>query len=155
MKRLALLAVGIGLAATAAAKQPLARIVVEGGGLTAPIAITDPRALQVGNVWFGQIVDLSKPTVAAPPRALGPYVVSFYVQNARDLRKVYALYYHPRAAGQPGYIYLPGEGDAWQYLNWGSIMRPGRDGTWSYAAPQWEALIKPAIAQADRWAARR
>ena len=74
----------------------------------------------------------------------------FYVQyGPNDVRKAYVMYYHPSRSGAPGCLYLAGHGDAWQYINWGSIMRGDRDGRWNYAALEWEALIKPIIARAE------
>ena len=45
-----------------------------------------------------------------------------------------------------GQIYLPGHREPWYYLNTGTIIRAGQDGRWNYAAPAWEAMIKPVIA---------
>lgn len=44
-------------------------------------------------------------------------------------------------------LYLPGEGPV-HALNVGTIIREARDGKWSYASPEWEALIKSALLNA-------
>ncbi|HLJ74884.1 MAG TPA: hypothetical protein VKU62_09885 [Thermoanaerobaculia bacterium] len=46
------------------------------------------------------------------------------------------MLYQPSAHGA-SFLFLP-----FDALNRGSIMRDGRDGRWSYAAHDWEALIK-------------
>jgi thiol-disulfide isomerase/thioredoxin len=83
-----------------------------------------------------------------------PQELRVYVKLAEnDIKKMYVVRYYPNPAGQ-GYIYLPGEGDAWGLSNEGSIgnagsiIRPGRDGKWNYASPAWEQLVKPLIATA-------
>jgi hypothetical protein len=139
----------LALTPLAQAKAPTYKLVVEGGGLNQPLEITDQRLLDLSNVWTGIFVDSSRDPVPEAPRGVGPYEISFYVKFGNDIRKKYVVYYHPRSSSQSGYIYLPGSGDTFQYLNWGSIVRRGDDGKWHYALPAWENLIKPVIAQAD------
>jgi hypothetical protein len=132
------------VAATALAKAPTTKIVVDGGGLKKPFDIVDPEILRMSNVWAGQMFDAAKPALAAAP-ADGPrFRLQFFADFGRGARKVYTLFYKPNPRGA-GYLFLP-----YDDLNRGSIIREGRDGQWSYAAPQWEALIKPAILRAAR-----
>ena len=133
----------------AQAKAPTYKLVVEGGGLERPLEITDRRILDLSNVWTGVFVDSSRDPVPEAPRGMGPYEISFYVKFGKDIQRKYVVYYHPRSSSQPGYIYLPGSGDTFQYLNWGTVARRGDDGKWHYALPAWENLIKPVIAHAD------
>jgi len=94
------------------AKAATCKIVIEGGGLQQPLEITDPKTLNLSNVWMGTFVDSDHDFVTEPPRGIGPYQVSFYVKfGENDIRRKYVLYYHPRSASQPGYIYLPDHGD--------------------------------------------
>jgi hypothetical protein len=93
--------------------------------------------------WFPS---LAEGTASRAP----PYEVSFYVQlGDSNARKMCVVYYCPNPSTERGSIYLPGKGEVWQSLNWGSMMRPGRDGKWNYASRAWEDLIKPVIARAD------
>jgi hypothetical protein len=61
---------------------------------------------------------------------------------------MYVVRYYPNPSGQ-GYMYLPGDKDAWGAGNKGSIIRAGRDGKWNYASPAWEQLVNPLIATAE------
>jgi len=138
------------IAPLAHAKAATCKIVIEGGSLQQPLEITDSQILDLSNVWMGKFIDSSRDPVPEPPRGIGPYQVSFYVRfGESDVRRKYVVYYHPRSASQPGYIYLPGHGDTWQYLNWGTIMREKDDGKWHYALPAWETLVKPLIEHSD------
>jgi hypothetical protein len=139
----------VALPPLAQAKAPTYKLVIEGGGLTQPLEITDAKLLDLSNVWTGIFVDSSRDPVPEAPCGMGPYEISFYVKFGKDIRKKYVVYYHPRSSSQSGYIYLPGSGDTFQYLNWGTVMRQGDDGKWHYALPAWESLVKPIIAHAD------
>src|ERR1700677_4472362 len=54
----------------------------------------------------------------------------------------------PNVGSEQGFLYLPGKGPVFE-LNISTIMRGELDGKWSYAMRAWEALIKPAIANAE------
>ncbi len=130
------------------AKTPTVKITISGGGLTSAVEITDPQALALSNVWFGEFLDDSRTPESEPPKGLLPYEVSFFVKLAEnDVRKMYVVYYYPSPREQ-GFVYLPGKGAVWG-LNVGTILRKGRDGKWNYASPAWEALIKPALIRAE------
>jgi hypothetical protein len=142
---MALLLLGISTAAWA--KIPSVKLTVSGGGLARTITITDPQMLAASNVWVGAFIDDSRPTIKQLPAGLRKYVVSFYVGSPDgNARKAYVVTYSPDLATHCGYVHLPGQGDPEQPRNWGSIMRPGRDGKWSYASPSWTSMLDAAIA---------
>jgi|SRR5271165_2435705 len=146
----AFLLIFLGKPEAASAKSPTVKIMISGGGLTSAIEVTDPRILDISNVWTGRILDRSRGTAKEPPRGLQRYEVSFYIKIAdNEVRKKYVLYYYPNPATEPGYIYLPGKEEDWYSLNVGAIVRDGQDGKWNYASPAWEDLIKPVIAGAE------
>jgi len=155
MKRIliALVAVPLILVAapkTAWAKGATSKITISGGGLTSEIEVTDPRILDISNVWYGKFLDRSKGAVKEPPRGLRTYEVWFYIKfSANDVRKRYVVYYSPDPSTGHGYVYLPGKGQPWYWLNVSALFQDGRDGKWSYASPAWEDLIKPVIADAE------
>lgn len=147
---LAFLLIFLGMPEAALAKGPTVRITISGGGLTSVMEVTDPRILDISNVWGGQFLDRSRGTAKEPPRGLRRYEVSFYVEfAANDVRKRYVVYYYPNSVTEPGYIYLPGKGETWYSLNVGAMFRYDQDGKWNYASPAWEDLIKPVIANAE------
>jgi hypothetical protein len=144
---LALLLISLGMSGVVSAKAPTVKIIISGGELTSSIELTDPRILDISNVWTGQFLDRSRGTAKEPPRGLRRYEVSFYIRVAdNELKKKYVVYYYPTRATEPGYIYLPAKGETWYSLNVGAIIRDEQDGKWNYASPAWEGLIKPVIA---------
>ncbi len=146
---LACLVIFLGMPEAASAKSPTTKITISGGGLTSAIEVTDPRILDMSNVWTGHFLDRSRGTRKEPPRVLDRYEVSFYIKIVdNEVKKKYVLYYYPSDTTEPGYIYLPGKGDTWYELNVGALIRDGQDGRWNYAAPKWEDLIKDVIARA-------
>jgi len=133
-----------------AAKALTVKIVISGGKLADPIEITDKHVLAASDIWIGSFLDTTRPPLEDPPVDIQRYEVIFYVKYRRDdIRKAYAVYYCPSRAAEPGLIYLPGKGDPWQDLNWGTIVRDGRDGKWNYASAIWEDSIKLAISHAE------
>ena len=145
----ALIIASLGWLATpscAPAKAATFKIIISGPDLPAPLEITDDQILNLSNVWSGQFLDNSHGHPEKPPERL-PYELSFYVKlNEDDLRLMYVVYYYPEPSMKQGQIYLPGHREPWYYLNTGTIIRAGQDGRWNYAAPAWEAMIKPVIA---------
>jgi len=129
-------------------KAETARVTITGGGLASPIQITDAKVLELSHAWGGEFLDASRPPLSQAPNVDSPYEVTFYSWIAdNDIRKTCVFFYSPGSAAAPGIIYLPRQGPVW-WLNSGTIVREGRDGKWSYASPEWEALIKPFIARA-------
>jgi len=155
MKRIliALMAVPLILVAIprpAWAKGATSKITISGGGLASEIEVTDPRILDISNAWFGRFIDGSKGAVKEPPRGLRTYEVWFYIKfSDNDVRRRYVVYYSPDPSTGQGYIYLPGKGQPWYWLNTSALLRDGRDGKWSYASAGWQDLIKPVIAGAE------
>lgn len=136
-----------GISSIAWAKIPTVKLTVSGGGLPRTITITDPKVLAASNIWVGTFVDDSRPTIKEPPVGLRRYTVSFYTGlSGGKARKAYVVTYSPDSATHRGYVYLLGKGDADHVRNWGSIMRPGRDGKWNYASPRWTSMLDAAIA---------
>jgi DNA-binding beta-propeller fold protein YncE len=129
-------------------KAETARVTITGRGLASPIQITDAKVLELSHAWGGEFLDASRPPLSQAPNVDSPYEVTFYSWIAdNDIRKTCVFFYSPGSAAAPGIIYLPRQGPVW-WLNSGTMIREGRDGKWSYAAPAWEALIKPFIARA-------
>jgi len=140
----------LGVPHASRAKALTVKIIISGGKLPEPIEITDKHALAASDIWIGSFLDTTRPPLEDPPGDIQRYEVVFYVKYRRDdIRKAYAVYYCPGRAAEPGLIYLPGKGDPWQELNWGTIVREGRDGKWNYASPAWEDSIRLAITHAE------
>jgi hypothetical protein len=140
----------LGMPKAVSGKEPTVKITISGGELTKVIEVTDQRILDISSIWAGEFLDPSEGTAKEPPVGLRRYEVSFYIKIANnDVRKWYVLYYYPNSVAVPGYIYLPGRGEAWYSLNVGAIIRDGQDGKWNYASSAWEDLIKPVIAGAE------
>jgi hypothetical protein len=132
------------------AKSPTAKITISGGALTSEVEVTDPRILDISNIWAGKFLDTSEGAVKEPPRGLRTYEVWFYIKVAdNSIRRRYVVYYSPNPATGRGCIYLPGQGEPWSDFNASAILRDGKDGKWNYASPAWEELIKPVIAAAE------
>ena len=145
-----LLGAALALPAPAAAKGRTVRITLTCTGLAAPIEITQGPllAFPVGP-WGARFMDTTKSTVAPPPDVTGLCEVAFYTEVPnKNPQLSYVMRYQFRPDGSQGYISLPGAGDPWYALNAGTIVRADRDGRWSYAAADWERLIRPLIARA-------
>jgi hypothetical protein len=56
--------------------------------------------------------------------------------NAGVQVKYVVLYVKDARTGQ-GFVYLPGRGEEGYWLNVGTILRDGQDGTWQVASPSW------------------
>ena len=155
---IALMAVPLILVAAARpawAKEPTAKITISGGGLASEIEVTDPRILDISNMWYGKFLDQSKGAVKEPPMGLRTYEVWLYIKfSDNDVRRRYVVYYSSEPSTGQGYIYLPGKGQPWYWLNTSALLRDGRDGKWSYASAAWQDLIKPVIAGAEAAPAR-
>jgi hypothetical protein len=143
------------------AKSETSKIIIKGADLSAAIEITDPKTLADFVVWTGPgtsclgcpkpvgtesfIVNWSEP-LAAPPKGLQRYEVSFYAKMPNE-RLVYVVFYEYDPATEHGYIYLPGRADESYGLNMGTIAR-GVEGKWFRAWGAWEGVARPLIAGA-------
>ena len=129
------------------------KITIRGGKLARTIEITDRESLKGFDPWSGQFIDWNKGFVANPPDRNYTFEVFFYKKwpgrhsryDQGDLKLIYALRYYPGRNGEPGYIYLPGKGEAFYDLNIGTIIRKDHDGRWLFASSAWEALFKRAL----------
>jgi hypothetical protein len=140
----------VALPNTAAAKARTVRVTLTCTGLAAPIDVTEGPllAFPVGP-WGGRFADTSRSTIAPPADVPGLCEMAFYSEMPnKGARLSYVAFYHYRADGSPGYISLPGPSDPWYALNQGTIIRAERDGRWSYAAADWERVIRTLIARA-------
>jgi hypothetical protein len=147
---MAVLLIPVALPRPTWAKSPTAKITISGGALASEIEITDPRILDVSNVWSGKFLDASEAVAKEPPVGLQTYEVWFYTKTSDEkVRRRYVVYYSPNPATGRGYIYLPGKEQPWYWLNVSAILRDGKDGKWNNASPAWEGLIKPVIAQSE------
>jgi hypothetical protein len=132
------------------AKAPTVRITITGGKLTRPIQIRNAKALEMSRAWDTAFLDLSKQPLNEAPKVTSTYEVTLYSEIAEDdIRKTCVFYYSPNGLGEQGLVYLPGKGTLWA-LNAGTMIRPERDGKWSYASTAWEAIIKPLIAKGEQ-----
>jgi hypothetical protein len=133
----------------AQAKSSTVKITISGGDLSKTIEVDDSQILDASNIWSGKFLDRTRGTAKKLPEGLRRYEVSFYIRgNDNGLARRYVLYYYPSTT-DPGYIYLPGKGETWYWLNVAAILREGRDGNWNYASPAWESLIKSVISRAE------
>jgi hypothetical protein len=134
----------LALVTSLTAKGPTVRLVITGGGLTAPLTVTDEKVLAdsgvFGDSFFGRITD-SKSIDPSWPK----YVVSFYVElpawMRQGVQKKYVVYYarHPRTG--EGFVYLPAPGEEWYGLNVSTILRNGLEGNWLHASKAWAKAL--------------
>ncbi len=94
-------------------------------------------------------------TVEAPHQAdhrADPYQVFIYMKwpgrhspyDRGNLAMVYEFLYSP-GNDASGYVYLPGEKDAWNQTNRGTIIREGHDGRWHFASAAWDEAMRLAV----------
>jgi hypothetical protein len=150
-------------------------IEVQGGALTTPLKITDPR-IQDFNIWSGPgvngatlenatgfIIDWPAGVVAPAPAGLQHYEISFYegcrVPNdwcrAEKPSLAYVVFYDYDPSSKRGFVYLPGKGEPWYVMNVRSIWHgDGVEGHWFLAADSWEGFVRPLIAKCRKDANR-
>lgn len=149
-------------AALGGAGDPI-RIVISGGGLPAPIAITDPTVTARFKVGGGpgtfvlqpdrtritkiepsMIVDWPAGTVSSPTETWSTmHEVSFVIPR----RGTYYVYYWIDPVTNHGYVYLPGAGEPHYGSNVRMIHRQV-EGNWFRAWSAWEEVANPLISQA-------
>jgi hypothetical protein len=139
----------LGAAVPAHAKRPLDRISVEGAGLKQPIELTEPLLLQLSSPWFGNFLEPN--TAQEPPlKASRVYVLTLHARlRGQEVQPIYRFHYVPGEGGSPGWVYLPGKGDAWYRQNVSIILRPGHDGRWHRATRAWAVYWEQARARAE------
>src|SRR5205823_1381885 len=115
----------LGAVPAAYAKGSPDKIVIRGGKRARPLEITDRDTLKGFDPWSGQFIDWSKGFVSTPPERSYGFEVLFYMKwrgrhsryDQGDLKLIYVLRYYPGRNGEPGYVYLPGKGEAFYALN--------------------------------------
>ncbi len=155
------------------AKGQLVLIEISGGTLGTPLRITDAK-IEAFSPWAGPgtssdgvestegfIVDWKAGVVKLHGAGLQHYEVSFYAScdtATNDLRcitkapftigmrLVYVVFYDYDPSLPRGFVYLPGKGSSFYYLNMGSIAR-GCEGNWFLAKDSWEDFIRPVMAK--------
>ncbi|HKX00071.1 MAG TPA: hypothetical protein VJN43_20180 [Bryobacteraceae bacterium] len=168
-----LAALSILVATPLLAKGPTVKIVIEGGGLSAPIQITDSKVADF-RVWSGPgvfangiedtkgfivdwpnadgfVTDWSEANAVKPPAGLPVYQVSFYSAcesegcRANQPMLVYVvLYAFDPAAGQ-GYVYLPDHADRLFQFNHAMWHGHGFEGHWLRATRDWDGFARHLI----------
>jgi hypothetical protein len=155
------------------AKGQLVLIEIRGATLSTPVRITDAK-IENFSPWAGPgtgangventegfIADWQAGVVKPHGVGLQHYEVSFYVSchtatNGHEcltkapftmrMRLVYVVFYDYDPSLPRGFIYLPGKGSSFYYLNMGSIAR-GCEGNWFLAKDSWEDFIRPVMAK--------
>jgi hypothetical protein len=141
------------------------KIIITGGGLTAPIEITDRAVLDDFKVWAGPgnfrregsrdipiqfdhgfIVDWSRGSADAP-KGLKTFTVSFV--TTRTGPSTYIVRYVIDPSSKNGYVYLPGEGEP-EYKDNAFLILRGVEGRWFHSWSRWEAVANPLIASAPK-----
>jgi hypothetical protein len=155
------------------AKGDTVLIEVKGETLSTPIRLTDPK-IEEFTPWAGPgvnharvpdaegfIVDWHAGIVTQHASGLQHYEVSFYAGCrtatrwnatikeclAEKPRLAYVVFYDHDPSSSRGFVYLPGKGSPFYYVNMGSIAR-GCEGNWFLAKDSWEDFIRPVIAKA-------
>jgi hypothetical protein len=148
------------LQAHAAAGKDSTQIVIESGGLSKPIVISDPSVVgrfrvatgpgtfelrpdgsRLVNMNPGFIIDWSRGAASAPG-PLPQYQVSFTTGHG-----VYVVSYAIDPSTQNGYVYIPGVQDP-QFTNNTRMLTRGVEGKWFYAWSAWEQVANTLIAGA-------
>jgi|HubBroStandDraft_5_1064220.scaffolds.fasta_scaffold44802_3 hypothetical protein len=155
------------------AKGQLVLIEISGATLGTPVRITDAK-IENFSPWAGPgtstngventegfIVDWKAGVVKSHGAGLQHYEVSFYASCHTEtndprcltkasftvgMRLVYVVFYDYDPSLPRGFVYLPGKGSSFYYLNMGSIAR-GCEGNWFLAKDSWEDFIRPLMAK--------
>lgn len=135
------LAVTIALGASphAAGIKETAKITISSPVLAQPIEITDPRVLDLSNVFAGAFIgeQVTQPDLAGPH-----YTIVFDIQTREGVKAAaYVVVYSKNRSTGERFICLPGPGDASYRRNVSTVVRNGYDGTWRRAAEAWGTAI--------------
>ena len=139
------------------------RIMIVGGGLPAPISLTDPTIIARFKVGMGpgtfelgpdgeritrngpsMIVDLPAGMLSPPPMANWTTMHEVSFEIAR--RGTYYAYYWIDSVTKHGCVYLPGPGEPHYENNVRMIVRKV-EGKWFHALSVWEEVANPLIYQ--------
>ena len=129
----------LGVAPHAVGIKETAKITISSTVLAQPIAITDPRVLDLSNVFAGAFIgeQVARPDVAGPH-----YTIVFDIQTLNGVKTAaYVVGYRRNRWTGERFIYLPGRGNASYWRNASTILRNGDDSSWHRAAEAWRAVI--------------
>ncbi len=157
-------------------KGEMVMIELQGGTLTTPIRITDPK-IEEFNIWAGPfwespavndgvplenakgfIIDWRAGIVTRHPVGLQHYKVSFYAGCRTNLndpacaaekpRLVYKVSYDYEPSSKRGFVYLPAYGEPSWDINSTHIYRGrGIEGHWFRATDTWDRFASASIAK--------
>jgi hypothetical protein len=140
--------------ATLSAEGKTVKIIITGGDLAKPIAITAPEIVSRFRVWAGQgttsgeaqslNVDWSR-GVTDVPKGLLVYTVSFVTTHMNP--STYVVRYAIDPSSNHGYVYLPAKGEP-EYRDNISLIFRQTEGSWFHAWTVWEKVANPLIAKA-------
>jgi len=137
------------------AKVPTSRVTISGGHLSGEVDVVNRKALV--NIWDGtrpreSWFDFPQafigPLASEPDGRVARYTVSFYADGFAVGRKLYVVRYVPDPLSGFGFIYLPLSTDPDGAFN-GVVTRPGKDGHWLRASPEWSQALNAQIAAAS------
>jgi hypothetical protein len=121
------------------------KITIWGPSLAKAMEITDPETLKGFDPWNGQFLDRSSGVIEDEPRSQEIYTVVFYLRdNKGEERIFYVFQYSPNPFGEPGFIYLPREGEPWHLMNGQTIVRTSG---WHYASAEWDTFLQSTLEQ--------
>ncbi len=134
--------IAVGLLVTLSAKGPTVKLTITGPGLTQPLEVTTPDAL--AHVWGDDFIGSP---ATEPDTQLPRHMVSFHVQpnGSGDARVMYVIQYARNPNTGEGFVYLPGPGEEWYWLNVGTIHRQSHNGRWHHAVDRWNEAISASI----------
>lgn len=119
-------------------------------GSERPLGIRDRETLKQFDPWSGQFINWQRGPAAIRGKPGDSYQIFFYMNwtgrrsdyDRGALKMIYEIWYRPGREGEPGYIYLPGQGEDFYKNNVGTILRENDDGKWHYATPECDKLMK-------------
>jgi hypothetical protein len=158
----------LSVSSTLWAKAPTILIEVKGAGLTSPIEITSPEALNkytffdgpgAGGVYKDSIIDWKSGFVTQPPARRQHYeVLVYWAPRARPqaqcyterLCLVYVAFYDYEPSSKRGFVSLPGKGERWYAFDI-NLVYQGVEGHWFNATDSWTGFVRALIAnRSDR-----
>ena len=65
-------------------------------------------------------------------------------------RLAYVVSYDYDPSAKRGFVFLPGKGDPFYYVNIGSVGHHGLEGNWFFPTASWEDFVRPLITNAQK-----
>jgi len=126
---------------TLAAKGPTVKLTMAPTTGAPPIHITAGDSLV--HVWSD---DFLGPIAVEPGAALERYQMAFHVlpNRSRDVQVMYVVTYARNTATGESFVYLPGRGEEYYWLNVSTILR-GHEGRWHRAVPKWADAVNKGL----------